>query len=131
MGDPKVSKKELSRRLELFKSEVLRFQVVLGHADVEITVSWLDDEECERSRATWVYDTKNMMVFMKVSRPWLMRETIDREISKVAFHEVYESQFQYIYEELEHRLNDEAAQNLVHTLVRRAENVVFPLLDIS
>jgi hypothetical protein len=129
-----VNASELNRRVGLFEEQVMFWQQTLGLTDVEINLAPKHPEADTDARASWYGDIDGRIISIFYSLSWLREDdgyiapVTDREIDKVAFHEVFECQFFRIHEALLRSVSDRLSNELMHEIVRRAENTIFPAM---
>lgn len=121
-----MNKKEKKRRINLFTKQIYFWQKKLGFTDVQIYVGCRTRKSC---KAQWCSCVEAQQISVFYSPLWLFyKDTSDEEINRVAFHEVYESQLYDLHDMLEEHFAHKYIQKKVHSLVRRAEQFIYPEL---
>ena len=121
-----VSEQEIDRRVKYFTDQVYYWQRELGFSNVEINVL---EEENSDARASWEGLESGMMISIAYSRHWIRHNDLkDGEIDKVAFHEVFESQFHTIQAHMLMLYDEDVISKMMHEIIRRAENHIYPAL---
>ncbi len=122
-----ISEKEFARKVKLFTDRVYYWQHTLGFSNVEISVFQQINSD---ARASWEGVESAMMISIAYSDHWIRHDDLeDDEIDKVAFHEVFESQFHTIQIHLLTKYNDDIVSKMMHEITRRAENYIYPELN--
>lgn len=121
-----VCEQEVARRIKYFTDRVYYWQRRLGFSNVEISVFQQINSD---ARASWDGEESAMMISIAYSGHWIRHDDLeDDEIDKVAFHEVFESQFHTIQVHLLAKYNDDIISKMMHEITRRAENHIYPTL---
>ena len=122
----KISEDEYSRRVKLFTDKVFWWQKRLGFNEVEFFVF---GRKSNNYLASWNANSSGMCISIFYSTKWLGDQSIDDlEIDKVAFHEVFESQFHQIGGSLHIFYSEEHVAHMIHGIVRKAENAIYPVM---
>lgn len=116
--------KSTKKDLNTFVNAVNTTLSFFGISEYETTVY---HRKISDARATCQADMENMMCAIEFNTEWNYRPKV-KEIQRVAFHEVCELLL-YPISSLAARSNSEEETNHeTHRIIRRLENVVFPLL---
>lgn len=124
----KIDKAELERRTALFVRCLYAWQELLKFCSVEINAN-MDAGDMEDARALWIASTDGRTITVLCDRRWIAHpDTDDEDIRLVTFHEIFEAQFFRISQMLRMHHSGEVVGEVVHEIVRRAENSIFPVL---
>lgn len=126
MPEGKLTDKEKEARVKLFTDRVYFWQKKLCFQEVEIHVM---EQNKPSARGSFYSIVDGMIITICYSCSWIQEVGLgDEEIDKVAFHEVFESQFHEIEQRLHAYYSEDYTSQMLHSIVRKAENSIFPSL---
>jgi hypothetical protein len=133
-GKFKITKQEYIKRVKFFKKCVNYYFFEIFHLyEFQLTIS--SDESTEIRAGCYWSDINDGAGIINIyySIPWIMsKETTYDEINKVAFHETWEAILSELQELIIERfISKKDIANAVHRVIRRMENIVFPLIKTS
>lgn len=129
-----ISKEELDKRIDFFKNKVKYYFFDVFHLyDFDLTIdSQKNYEVCASCYWHNINDGAGM-ISMYYSIHWISNEeTTYEEIEKTAFHETWEAILSELSElSTERFISKKDLPNAVHRVIRRMENIIYPLLKKS
>jgi len=117
-------KKKNQTKFEYFKERVYYYQKMLGLQNFKISVF---KDKLTDSKASWYSCDSGKIISIVIDEKVLKNENL-KNLDELAFHEIYECQFYKIKFNLNLFFNDLYTSELIHEIVRRAENCIFPFI---
>lgn len=116
--------KTTNKHFDLFVNESSFWLSRLGLRDYEVRFVHMESED-NGSRAWVEADSENRQATFGLEVNWLCEQPTDYNISKSAFHECCELLLHNVHEHLRNMYAIHKTNELVHSIIRTLENLVF------
>lgn len=121
-----MDKKEIDRRIGLFKERVLFYQKELNLLNWEISVF---EQIKQGVRASCYWTIFSHQASICYSKDWIRQEELDdQRIDRTTFHECCELLYCKIQDGLKDLFCDSYVDELIHSHIRLWESILYPIL---
>jgi len=108
------------KKADKFKKYVAKWQIKLGMLDWEI---YVDSDKSDKNRGWINADTVGRIAVIFYNEKWIQKAS-EKEIERVAFHEVVEILLYPITENLNVFYSDDYCVELTHKVIRTLESAI-------